>query len=94
MPIVHHGNQAAIVKACVQSSALWKELEQLKLTTNMRVAEDEIDFSSYLLMIGNEAAQEHPEIGQDVIQIPEQYLVDTVDGLIDKVFPDVKRWLF
>ena len=63
---------------------------QLKLTTNMRVAQDEADFSSYVLKIGNGEAHTCPEIGQDMIQIPQQYLVDTKDELIDKVFPNVE----
>ena len=57
----------------------------------MRVAEDEIDFSSYLLTIGDGKAQVHPDRGHDMIQIPQQYLVDTMDELIDKVFPNVEN---
>ena len=36
----------------------------------MRVAEDEIQFSSYLLTIGNGTAEVHAEVGEDMIQIP------------------------
>ena len=91
LPVVHHGNQAQIVKACIHSSKLWFQVLQLKLTENMRVAKDEVDFSSYLLTIGDGTTQTHPEIGQDIIQIPQQYLVDTMDELIDKVFPDIEN---
>ena len=55
----------------------------------MRVVKDEIDFSSYLLTIGDGTAQVRPEIGQDMIQILQEYLVDTMDELIDKVFPNI-----
>ena len=33
----------------------------------------ESDFSSYLLKIGNGEADVYPEIGQDMIQIPQEY---------------------
>ena len=65
-------------------------MKKLKLTTNMRVAEDEIDLSSYVLTIGDWTAQIHKEVGPDVIQIPPEYLVDTLEDLIDKVFPNIE----
>ena len=91
LPIVHHGNQAQIVKACVHSSSLWNDVKQLKLTTNMTVERDEIDFSSYLLTIGDGTAMAHQQIGQDMIQIPHKHLVDTLDELIEKVFPNIEN---
>ena len=71
-------------------SPIWKYVQQLKLTTNMRVAKDEVDFSRYLLTIGDGTAKVHPQIGQDMIQISEEYLVDSIDGLIIKVFPNIQ----
>ena len=56
----------------------------------MRVANDEIDFSSYLHTIGEGTTEVHPEMGQDMIQIPVEYLVETMDELINKVFPNVE----
>ena len=55
----------------------------------MRVARDEINFSSYLLKICDGTAQIHPQMGQDMIQIPSDYLVNKVfpnieDGYLDK----------
>ena len=57
---------------------------------NIRVAKDEVEFSTYLLTIGDGTAKVHPQIGQDMIQISEEYLVDTIDGLIEKVFPNIQ----
>ena len=90
LPLVHHGNQAQIIKACVHSSPIWKYVRQLKLTTNMRVAKDEVDFSAYLLRIGDGTAKVHSKIGQDMIQISQEYLVNTINGLIEKVFPNIQ----
>ena len=91
LPVVHHGNQAQIVKECVLSSSLWNDVKQLKLTTNMRVEIDEIDFSSYLLTIGDGTAVVHQQIGQYMIKIPHKHLVDTLDELIEKVFPNIEN---
>ena len=55
----------------------------------MRVDKDEVDFSSYLLTIGNGIAQKHPEIGEDAVQIPKKYLVDDLETLINRVFPRI-----
>ena len=89
LPVVHHGDRANIVKACVQSSKLWSQIKELKLTKNMRLGEDEISFAEYLLSIGNGTAPVHTKEGQDMIQMPKQFLVMTIDSLIDKVFPGI-----
>jgi ATP-dependent exoDNAse (exonuclease V) alpha subunit len=89
LPVVRHGNRPQIVKACIRSSALWDSIKQISFTENMRVCEDEVKFASYILTIGNGTAQTHPEIGEEIIQIPHEHLVKTVDELIDKVFPNI-----
>ena len=90
LPVVRHGSQEEIVKACVHSSQLWSQVKQLPLTTNMRVAKDEAEFSEYVLRIGDGKVETYEEQGQDMIQIPRKYLVDTMDELIDKVFPNIE----
>ena len=35
LPVVHHGNPAHIVKACIHSSSLWNKIQHVKLTQNM-----------------------------------------------------------
>ena len=49
------------------------------------------DFANYLLTLGNGTATVHPEVGEDMIQLPSQYLVHTVDELIHKVFPGIEQ---
>ena len=90
-PVVHHGDKSKIVNAYIHSSPLWNEIQKLKLTVNMRVAADEIDFAAYLLEIGNGTVQLHSEVGEDIIQIPNEYLVSTVDELVKKVFPNINE---
>ena len=33
----------------------------------------------------------HPEIGEDMVKVPQEYLVDSTDELIDKVFPQLEN---
>ena len=50
---------------------------------------DEIDFSAYMLTIGDGIAELHPEIGEDMIKVPQEYLVDTLYTLIQRLFPNI-----
>ena len=40
-----------------------------------------------MLAIGDGSENVHTDVGEDIIQIPEQYLVKTIEALIKKVFP-------
>ena len=90
LPVVRHGDRSKIVKACIHSSAIWNKVQQIKLQINMHVADDEIDFSQYLLDVGEGKVEIHTELGEDVIQIPKQYLVTSLDELISQVFPGIQ----
>ena len=91
LPVVHYGNQCKIVQACIHSSSLWEEIQQLNLTINMRLKSDEVDFAKYLLQLGNGTTPVHPEIGEDMVKVPNEYLVHSTDELIDKVFPQLEN---
>ena len=56
----------------------------------MRVANDEIDFAAYLLAIQNGTVNVHSEVGEDIIQLHKDILVDTMDELINKAFPNIE----
>ena len=90
LPVVHHGNQCKIVQACI-NSCLWDKIQQLKLTINMRLKPDEVGFANYLLQLGNGTTPVHPEIGEDMVKVPNEYLVHSTDELIDKVFPQLEN---
>ena len=57
----------------------------------MRVDPQEVEFSKYLLTIGEETAEVFPAIGEDIIQIPSNFLVKTLPELVAKVFPDIQN---
>ena len=53
LPVVSHGRLSDIVENCVKSSKLWPCVSQYQLTTNMRVHPDEVEFSNWLLNLGD-----------------------------------------
>ena len=89
LPVVHHGDRARIVQACVKSSCLWRNVYELHLTQNMRLDPKEVEFSKYLLTIGEGCAQVFPNIGDQVIKVPEEFLVKSLEELVAKVFPNI-----
>ena len=54
LPIVLHGNRAAIVSQCLNRSYLWRHFEIIKLTKNMRIhiddsnIDDKKEFEKYI----------------------------------------------
>lgn len=97
LPVVRHGQRAKIVSMIVKRWAQWRLVHTLKLTQNMRVqrlvgvaAEQQAEFSDYLLRIGdnrqpNFTAGNHA----DFVELPADSCVDSVDSLIQSVFPDL-----
>ena len=57
----------------------------------MRLEKEEVDFSSFLLTIGDGTAEINTDKGEDMIRIPQKYLVKSIDELIDKVFPNIEE---
>ena len=89
LPVVCQGNPYKIVQACIHASLWGGEIQQLNLTINMRLKSDEVVFAKYLLQLGNGTTPVHPEIGEDMVKILQQYLVSSTDELIEKVFPQL-----
>ena len=57
----------------------------------MRVYDEEVAFSSYLLTVGDGNEKLHTDIAEDMIQIPEHYLVGSTEELIKIFFPQVDK---
>ena len=91
LPVVKRGGRAAIVNSCIQTSKIFPQLKQCFLTENMRADKEEKEFSDFLLNLGEGKEDIIEELGDFVIKIPEVYLVDTKDNLIEKVFPTLGK---
>ena len=89
LPVVRRGGRAQIVRACIQMSPLYAFMQEHRLTKNMRTDAEEIEFSEYILKIGNREEEVISEVGKNVIQIQEDYIVDSLEELIETTFPDL-----
>ena len=90
MPIVPNGQRGDIVQASFKSSHLWDSMNLLQLTKNMRANEDE-EFAKYLLDIGRGQVETHPEIGQDMVKIPEELKSksENLNQLCKEIYPNL-----
>ena len=59
------------------------------LDENMRADKDELQFSEYLLNVGQGNEEIFDDLGDFTIKIPDEYLVKSEDDLITKVFPNL-----
>ena len=90
LPVVRRGGRAQIVRACIQMSPLYSLMKEHKLTQNMRTDPEEVEFSKYILKIGNGEERVFKELGDSVIKIPDAYLVHSFDEIIDSTFPELE----
>lgn len=94
LPVVRRGTRANETNACLKSSFLWKHVETLSLTTNMRVRlrgsrEDDFHYADLLLKIGNAT---HPKPSDDgTIPIPPELCreAENPNDLLEAVFPNL-----
>uniref|UniRef100_A0A914YJA8 ATP-dependent DNA helicase n=1 Tax=Panagrolaimus superbus TaxID=310955 RepID=A0A914YJA8_9BILA len=84
-PVVPRGQPSQVIEASVKSWEEFVNVEQLNLTQNMRVRDDEIEFVEELRQIGNGELQKFIP-GTNSIQIDEENVVQTQQDLIDFCF--------
>ena len=95
LPVVKNGNRAQVVDACLKSSPLWPSMTVMQLETNMRVQLHQdaraAEFSAFLLRIGNGELPVIRELGEDVINVPQQICspATNVAELAVRIFPDL-----
>ena len=70
-------------------SPLYSSMREHKLSQNMRTDPEEVEFSDYILKIGNGEEDIFTELGENAIKISESYLVDTLEELINTTFPEL-----
>ena len=93
LPVVLRGQRADIVQASIKFSYLWKYARVLKLTTNMRLAEGQIEYRDFLLKIGNDQMQKQTinEI-PDCIKLPENICLPlNINTLVDKIYDNFQQ---
>lgn len=88
LPVVRRGSPAQVVAVSLCRSPLWDNTRVLRLTANMRAAEDQ-GWSNWLLSIGE--GRERPFPQTDCIRLPHSMVAPTrdVSDLLDAVYGDL-----
>ncbi|CAL8069739.1 unnamed protein product [Orchesella dallaii] len=82
LTIVPRAMRPAIVQSCIKYSQNWSCFKKLCLTNNMRSVDQE--YSEWLLKLGRGELENEHGLGDDVIEIPHQFLCE--DSLIKEIF--------
>ncbi|CAL5332433.1 unnamed protein product [Camellia sinensis] len=95
-PVNPKGTKYDSIDASLVNSELWKSIEKIKLTENMRARHDP-SFSNYLLRIGNGSESVND---QNKVKIPASVIIsnnfsnaeNSIEDLIQTVFPNLKNY--
>jgi hypothetical protein len=84
LPVVKHGNRVKVIEATIKRSITWPDIQKLRLTQNMRASGQE--FTDWLIQLGNGQLPNHPSLGKDVVEIPDDLIIQDVKSLINHCF--------
>ena len=87
LPVVKGGKRGEAVAASFKSCSLYPSMHEVKLTKNMRVCDGNQAFCDWLLSIGEGTI---PTDNNDMIEIPEKYMVESKMQQIECIFPKLK----
>src|ERR1700752_2388108 len=95
LPVVIRGSRGQVVNACIKSSKFWEDVHSIKLTTNMRVLNqndsEQEKFAKFLLEVGEGRVLVDSDLPEDIIKLPNYMALDSknLDDLISKVFNNI-----
>ncbi|XP_043473610.1 uncharacterized protein LOC122505828 [Leptopilina heterotoma] len=84
LPIVPHGSRTHIVEVCVKNSKLWHHFETRCLHVNVRLDKTQVEFSNWLLNVGDGKPQSMFEKENNVLEIPQNLI--SSGNLIDEIY--------
>jgi hypothetical protein len=84
LPIARFGNRVLIIENCVKSSKLWQNFECMSLKQNKRISENDNEFKSWLLNVGNGNFLTKYERDNEIIKIPKTFISN--GNIIDEIF--------
>ncbi|KAL4101149.1 hypothetical protein QTP88_021169 [Uroleucon formosanum] len=77
LPVVPYGSRQLTIQNCIKNSPIWPHFKILKLFRNMRLNQNEIEFSKFLLQIVND---EYPLINPE----SDEYSIEIKPSLLSK----------
>lgn len=87
LPVVRRGHRTQVVQSSIKWSNVWQCVKEMKLTINMRLDETSVEFGNWLSALGNGTLNVEEEVPfNDLVEIPQQCLVESIDELIGNVF--------
>src|ERR1700752_2203757 len=95
LPVVIRGSRGQVVNACIKSSKFWEDVHSIKLTTNMRVLNqndpEQEKFAKFLLEVGEGRVPVDSNFPENIIKLPDYMALDSenLDDLISEVFDDI-----
>ncbi|KAK3922213.1 ATP-dependent DNA helicase [Frankliniella fusca] len=84
LPVQKGAKRKDIIESCIINSKLWEQFEIIEMTHNIR-AEDDPEFSKWLLKVGDGTANQP---GTSRVDLPLHMRVETLDKLIEQTFPN------
>ncbi|XP_051173501.1 uncharacterized protein LOC127289553 [Leptopilina boulardi] len=84
LPIVPHGSRTHIVEVCVKNSKLWHLFQTRSLHVNVRLNNNQINFSNWLLNVGDGKHQSTFEKKNNVLEIPQDLISN--GNLIEEIY--------
>lgn len=95
LPVIPKSTTADELKACLKSSNLWRHVQKLALTTNVRIQlqndSSAAEFSRHLLDIGN--GKLSMDVNSGMITLPNNFceLTESKEEFIRNVFPNIAQ---
>ena len=89
LPIVPHGRRVDVIESTIQMCPTWSSFQILRLTKNMRTATDSQEYADWLRKLGDGELTSNcsnADLGPDVIEIPEDFILPPGQSLISHVF--------
>lgn len=87
LPVVPHASRQTITQNCIKFSPLWSYFKIFRLFKNMRAKSDELEFSKFLLKIGDgsyPSVNDEPSYGSSVIDLPLEIIAK--DDIVSEIF--------
>ncbi|XP_071057338.1 uncharacterized protein [Onthophagus taurus] len=91
LPVIPRARNAEILAQSLINSYLWNKMRHMKLTVNMRVLPDQIEFREWLLKLGENKLPHINMPGSvgapdDLVEIPRRCLTANLELLLRKIF--------